>query len=80
MKQSGGQSEPYVASFAVGTSCLRQSNAFDKSVSSISPTPLLSRLFFYIDVKMNMYSSKHSPSINFGEGRKNINRTKLFDI
>ena len=38
MKQSDGWSKPYAASFAINQSCLRRSNAFDKSVSSIGPT------------------------------------------
>lgn len=69
MKQSDGWSKSYAASFAIGRLCLRKSNAFDKLVSSISPTPLLSRHFIYIDAKMNVYSSKHSHFINSGEAR-----------
>ena len=46
MKQSDGWSKPYAARFAINKSCLRQSSAFDKSVGSIPPTPLLSKLFF----------------------------------
>ena len=45
MKQSDSCSKPYAAGFAINKSCLRQSNAFDKSVSSIPPTLLLSKLF-----------------------------------
>ena len=47
MKQNYGWSKPYAASFAINKSCLRQSNAFNKSVSSIPPTPLLSRFFYH---------------------------------
>ena len=46
MKQNDGWSKPYVASFAINKSCLTQSNAFDKLVSSIPPTPLLPKLYF----------------------------------
>ena len=46
MKQNDGWSKPYAYSLATNKSCLRQSNAFDKSVSSILPTPLLSKIFF----------------------------------
>ena len=45
MQQSDGWSRPHAASFAIKKSCLRQSNAFDKSVSSILPTPLLPKFF-----------------------------------
>ena len=38
MNQSDGWSKSFVASFAINKSYLRQSNAFDKSVSSIAPT------------------------------------------
>ena len=47
MKQNYGWSKPYAASFAINKSCLRQSNAFNKSVSSIPPTPLLSKFFYH---------------------------------
>ena len=46
MKQSDGWSGPYAASLAINKSYLRQLNAFDKLISSIPPTPLLSKLFF----------------------------------
>ena len=46
MKQSDGWFKPYGASFTINKSFLRQPNAFDKSVSSIPPTPLLSIRFF----------------------------------
>ena len=45
MTKSYGWSKPYVASFAINKSCLRQPNTFDKSVSSIPPTTLLPKLF-----------------------------------
>ena len=45
MKQRDGWSKPYAVSFAVNKSCLRQLNAFDKSVSHIPHTPLLSKRF-----------------------------------
>ena len=37
--------KPYAASFEINKSCLRQSHAFDKSVTTIPPTPLLSNFF-----------------------------------
>ena len=55
MKQSDGWSKPYAASFTINKSCLRQPNAFDKSVSSIAPTPLLSKRFFnFSTIKMRL--------------------------
>ena len=45
MKESDGRSKPYAASFVFNKSRLRQSNGFDKSVSSIPPKPLLPKLF-----------------------------------
>ena len=46
MKQGDGWSKLFAASFVINKLYLRQSNAFDKSVSSILSTPLLSKLFF----------------------------------
>ena len=53
MKQSDVWSKPHAASFAINKSCLRQSSAFDKSVSSIPPTPLLFRFFFLSAVTLS---------------------------
>ena len=47
MKQRVGWSKAYTASFAISKLCLRQSNAFDKSVSSIPSAPLLSKFFYH---------------------------------
>ena len=46
MKQNDDWSKPYAASFAINKLYLRQPNTFYKSVGSIPPTPLLSKLYF----------------------------------
>ena len=44
MKQTDGWSKQYAAGSAINKSRHKQSNAFDKSVSSILPIPLLSNI------------------------------------